>query len=537
LNILWRVLHRSTPYFRARTAGRHFAVAAVALLVAGCSAAGEGSGQGNVTADIDHEGTVRLGIAGAPSTLDPAKLPTQGALPATYLLYDRLTKLDDNLEVKPMLATSWKFAADGSNLELTLRQGVTFHDGTPLDAAAVKATLERNKTVSGSTVSSQLDSVTTIDAVDATTVRLNLKPGRGAELPTILAYAAGEIVSPKAIADGRDLATAPGDAGSGPYTVSEFHPNESITLTRVPGPHWDQGAAKAATIQILYSPQGSTRLNALRAGQLDLVQLTGPDITTAEKVSESGSFATSKPSILTPYAMFVHGEAAPFTDPRVREAISFAIDRKTISQDLLDGNCTPRVQPFPEGNWSHADGLEDRLAFNTEKAKQLLAEAGATNVQFQLAFTAGSTFETIAQAIQAQLAPIGVQVVLTPLPSAAAMAGYREGQYHAYLGSMPTDADPAQLLQSSYFGGYRAAEGVRAEVAPLAEKAADPTLTPDQRGDLYKQIWTISAEQASVISICNSTQLWAFSTKVVGVDTMPYRWSGSIDPRYLGITG
>ncbi|WP_281690118.1 ABC transporter substrate-binding protein [Pseudonocardia thermophila] len=515
-------------------AGRCVALVTAAALAVACSSPGPAATDAGAP-ELDREATLRIGLAGPPLTLDPAVLPTQGALPPTFLLYDRLTRLDDDLQVKPMLATAWRFAPDGSSLEFTLREGVRFHDGTPVDATAVKTTLERNKTLPGSTVAPLLDAVTSIDVVDPATVRLNLVPGRGAELPTVLAYAGGEIISPKAIADGRDLALAPGDAGSGPYVVSEFRPGEAITLTRAPGGYWDDDAAKPATVQIVYSAQGSTRLNALRAGQLDLVQLTGPDIKTGEKLAESGAFSIFKTEVLTPYSMFVHGSAPPFTDPRVRQAVSIAIDREAISRDLLGGDCTPRVQPYAPGHWAHADGLEDRLAFDPDRAKQLLAEAGVTDLRFRLAFTAGSTFESIAQAIQAQLAAVGVTVELTPLPSAAAMAGYRQGEHPAYLGSMPTDAEPAQLLQSTYFGGFSAAEGIRDQVVPIAARAADPTLSPEQRGELYRQIWTASAEQASVILLCASKQLWAYSPKVTGVDSMPWRWAGSIDARYLGV--
>lgn len=521
-----------------RTAVRITALAAVAVMAAACSAEAGAPGDGpGPAAAVDRDATLRLGLAGPPVTLDPAVMPSQGALPATFLMYDRLTRLDDDLQPQPMLATSWEFAPDGSTLEFTLREGVTFHDGTPLDAAAVKATIERNQTVSGSTVAPLLDGVTSVEVVDPTTVRFDLAPGRGAELPTVLALGAGEIINPKAIADGRDLALAPGDAGSGPYVLSEFRPNESVTLTRAPGTHWDGDVAPAARIEILYSAQGSTRLNALRAGQLDVAQLTGPDIETGLKVAESGAIAASMAQITTPYSMFVHGDEAPFTDARVRRAVSIAIDRTAISRDLLAGTCAPQVQPFPPGNWAHVDGLEDRLAFDPDEARQLLAEAGASDLRFPLAFTAGSTFETIAQAVQAQLATVGVTVELTPLPSVAAMAGYREGQYPAYLGSMPTDAEPAQLLRSTYFGGFGAAEGVRDAIAPLADQADDPMLTRDQRAERYRQIWTTSAEQASVISLCASSQLWAHAPEVVGIDTMPFRWGGLIDARYLGVTG
>lgn len=506
---------------------------AVAVLAVACTSS---PGTGGAGGSVDRDAVLRIGYAGPTQSLDPAKQGIGGSQPSTFLIYDRLTQIDNDLRVKPMLAASWEFAPNGSYLDMKLREGVTFHDGTPVDAAAVKANLDRGKSLPGSTVAPTLAAITSVNVVDPLTVRLNLAPSSGADLPTVLASNAGEIISPRALADGRDLGNAPGDAGSGPYVVAEYRPNEIVAFERATGQYWDTEAAKPKRVEIVYSPQGSTRLNALRAGQFDVAQLTGPDVQTAERLAESGAFATSRAPILTPYSLFIRSSAPPFADPRVRQAISMAIDRKAISESLLSGDCEPRVQPYPKGHWAHVDGLEEKSAGTPEKARQLLAQLGGNVVNFQLAFTAGSSFEPIAQAIQSQLAAVGIKVELAPLPSAAAFAGYREGRYPAYLGASPIDAEPAQLLKTAYLGGFNAGEAVRATITPLANQANNPTLSQEQRGTLYGRIWTEVAGQASLINICASTQLWAYSPKVTGIDQMPWRWSGLLDARYLAVT-
>jgi peptide/nickel transport system substrate-binding protein len=517
------------------------AVVAVTGLVTACSGSGDNSGDDSgddatQTASIDRAATLRIGYAGPTATLDPAKQTLSSSQPSTFLLYDRLLQLDNDLAPQPMLAESWEFADDGSYLELTLRDGVSFHDGSPVDAAAVKATLERNKTLPGSTVATALADITTVEVVDPTTVRLNLVPGTGAGLPAILSSNAGEIISPTALTDGRDLGTAPGDAGSGPYVLDSFIPNELVTFTRAQGEYWDEDAALAERVEISFVPAAATRLNALRAGQLDVAHITGPDVATADQLGQSGAFEVHKVSVLTQQALYLDARNPLFADARVRQAISRAIDREAIAEDLLNGNCTPAVQPYTEGHWAHVDGLEEELAFDQDEARQLLSEAGASNLTFPLTYPAASSFEPVAQVVQSQLAEVGITVELNPLPSSDADASFRQGRSVAYVGSLAAVADPSQLLTSTYLGGYNAAATLRDQITPLADRADDPTKSQEERGELYGEIWTAVAEQATLVNICATKQDWAYQPTVVNVPDMPWTWAGNFDARYLGVT-
>ncbi|MGW6456252.1 ABC transporter substrate-binding protein [Streptomyces sp. NPDC055078] len=511
-------------------------VGAVASLTLGCSAGQRGAGSAS-GGEPDRGATLRIGYGGPTQSLDPAKQALPTSQPATFLIYDRLTSLDDKFTARPMLAESWQFAPDGTHLELKLRPGITFHDGTPVDAAAVKKNLERNKNLPGSTVALMLEDITSVDVVNATTVRLNLKKGRGASLPRVLSSNAGEIISPKALADGRDLALSPGDAGSGPYLVKEFRPNETVVLERAPGKYWDTKAALPKRVEISFVAAAATRINALRAGQLDVAHILGADVETAEKLAGGGSFKTHKVSVLSQQALYLRSSDPKFADPRVRQAISLGINRKEISEQLLGGNCEPLVQPFPAGHWAHAPGLEGRMAHDPKRAKKLLADAGVTSLTFKLDVAASSAFEQVAQVVQSQLAPLGIKVELAPLPSSDSDAAYREGRYPAYLGPVSAVADPSQLLDTTYLGPLGGADAVRDKVRPLADQAEDPTLTQAQRGDLYRQIWTNAAEQATLINICSTKQVWAYAPKVTGVESMPWTQAGLFDARYLQVTG
>jgi peptide/nickel transport system substrate-binding protein len=525
--------HHSPRQHNSRTRSG-IVLAVVAALALSCSSGQDPTGS---AAEIDPEASLRIGHVGPVPSLDPTQQTLGTEQAATFLLYDRLTQLDNNYEVQPMLATSWEFAPDGSYLELKLRPGVTFHDGTPVDAGAVKGSLERMKTAPGSTAAPLLTDITSIQAVDATTVRLMLVAGRGAALPAVLASHAGEVMSLNALSDGRDLAMAPGDGGSGAYVVSEFKPNEIVVLERSSTPYWDPEAAKPKRIEIRRTPVASVGLNALRSGQLDMVLTTATDVESAQQLAQTGAAKVAEYSLLTPsHALFMNSAHPAFRDPRVRAAISMAIDRAAICRDLLAGNCEPRVQPYPDTHWAHAANLDDLVQYTPDKAKQALADAGAGNVRFPLVFSIGSSYETVAQVIQSQLAAAGITVDLMPLPTAEAFGGYREGRYPAYLTTMLPAADPAQLMDVTFLAGSNAAEAVRGQITPIAEQAERPGLSKEQRAALYGQVWTEIAQSSAAIPIISNRVAWAYSPKVIGVDKMPWGWSGYFDARYLGVT-
>lgn len=514
---------------------RSLLAGAAVLLTATAACSSGGSSSAGAPGEIDRSATLRIGFAASTPGLDPAQQTAAAAMGSTFLLYDRLTRMSNDLQVEPMLATKWTFAPDGSSLDLDLRQGVTFHDGTPLDAAAVKGSLDRAITLPGSTVANQLASVAGVEVVDADTVRLRLKPGRGAELPAVLATNVGEIISPKAIADGRDLGTAPGDAGSGPYTVTEFRPNEKIVYERAAGTYWDADAGFPQRIELTYFADGTARVNGLRAGQLDLVHLTGADVATAVRLGDTGAFKVHVVNTLVNFEFFLRSDLPTFADARLRQAISYAIDRAAIGQ-ALDGNCDPTLQIYPQGNWAHADGLDPAAAFNPDRARALLAEIGGPPPRLSVAVPAASSMPKIAQVVQSQLAAVGIQLDLVSMPLRDAISAYQEGRQPALIHALSPTPDPSQLVAQTYLGPYRAAGAMTPQVQELAATAANPLQTQEQRGAVFGQIWKLTQDQATMLNLCAAKQAWGYQPKVTGVDDMPWTWAGVFDARGVAVT-
>jgi len=174
--------------------------------------------------------TLRIGLAEDPDVLDPTLARTFVGRVVFAALCDKLVDIDDKLNIVPQLATSWQWSADGRALTMKIRPGVTFHDGEKLDAAAVKFNLERHKTMAGSTRRGELAPVTSVDAVDASTVRLNLN-APFAPLLAQLADRAGMMVSPKAAkAEGDKFGLKPVCAG--PYKFVERVQQDRIVVEK-----------------------------------------------------------------------------------------------------------------------------------------------------------------------------------------------------------------------------------------------------------------------------------------------------------------
>ena len=212
--------------------------------------------------------TLRIGLAEDPDVLDPTLARTFVGRIVFAAMCDKLFDIDDKLNIVPQLATSYEWSADNKALTLHLRSGVTFHDGEKLDAAAVKYSIERHKTMAGSNRRGELAPVQSVDVVDPMTVRLNLS-APFSPLLAQLADRAGMIVSPKAAqAEGDKFGAHPVCAG--PFKFVERVPQDRIVLERFPN-YWNKAAVHFDRIVYLPIVDSTVRLANLRSGQLDFI--------------------------------------------------------------------------------------------------------------------------------------------------------------------------------------------------------------------------------------------------------------------------
>ena len=357
----------------------------------------------DVPATVDENATFRFGVStGAAATLDP-HLNRQAYGPQWYgMAYDTLIHMDRVGNLGPMLATEWEFSADGKQLVLKLRHGVTFSDGQPFNAAAVKANIERGKTLTDSAVAADLDAVASVDVVDEYTVRLDLTTPTAVILSR-LATKAGTMVSPAAMNGAVDLDVTP--VGTGPYVLTKYQTGVSGTYVRNDS-YWG-GRPSVAKIELSLYADSTAGINALQTGQIEMFELL--DKPAIETIEKAGLPARSIEGLKLEWVALDF--AGKFKDPRVREAVGLALDRRQFADFVGKGE--PTWQWVPKSSPYFDPTIGELQPYDVEKAKRLLAEAGYANgFSFTLSFAVRPSTQAAAEVMQEMWAKAGITVAL-----------------------------------------------------------------------------------------------------------------------------
>src|SRR2546427_2425707 len=368
-----------------------------------------GAGAANgVPAARQRGGTRRGGRIADPPNLDPHQSTAAVDRQVFQNLYDKLVDINQNLEIVPMLATSWQIADGGRTYTFKLRQGVVFHDGTPFNAEAVKFNFERMLDKSfGSPRFNEVSLVTGVTVVDPYTVRIALEKPYSPFL-ALLSDRAGMMVSPAAAQKaGKGLAREP--VGTGPYKFVEKRPQERIVLERF-DKHWDKNAGNID--RIIYRPftDENARLANLRADELDIIDQVGP--TEIPKLRTDPVLRLLDRSGLEWQGMLIMVAGPPFNKKLLRPALNATIDRRTLVNVVFGETALPANGPFPPALFTYDVPANSRIpARNLDLARQRLREAGMPNgFSFTLKITPGRVAQQIAQVIQSMAADASIKV-------------------------------------------------------------------------------------------------------------------------------
>jgi len=267
-----------------------------------------------VSASWVHAADLRIGLAEDPDVLDPDQSRTFVGRIVYASLCDKLVDITPALEITPMLATGWSWSDDGLTLTMTLREGVTFHDGTPFNAEAVAYNINRSKTLEESRRKSEVASIESTTVVDDYTIQMNLsKPD--ATLIAQLADRAGMMVSPTAAAaTGAEFGLAP--VCSGPFAFKERVQQDRIVLEKFPA-YWNADAINFDSVTFLPIVDGTVRLANLRAGDIDILErLSATDVASAAFILTGAmDTLTQKPS--SPAALVVPAALQPSRSSKI----------------------------------------------------------------------------------------------------------------------------------------------------------------------------------------------------------------------------
>jgi ABC-type transport system substrate-binding protein len=388
---------------RRRLLGLGAALGASGLLAACRGAA--------ATAGATGKGTLSWGWA-LPTSWDPVTSSAGWDVHALSLAYAGLTKLDPSGTAVPALASGWTYRPDGTQVTFTLRPDLAFTDGTPLDATAVKLSLERGRDLAGSLVAAQLANVATITAPDPRTVTLTLSTP-DYQVPNLLAGKTGMIVNPKVFSsDASGIATNP--AGAGPFRLTSYVPNAKATLVRNPA-YWDADSIKLDGFDLYPLPDPATVLAGLGSGQYDVAAIPGSLVDAA---TSAGLVVQIIPSLVVA-VLDVNIAMKPFDDPKVTEALRYAVDRAALLKTVAFGHGDVAYQPFPKGYVGYNPALDGIYAFDPTRARQLL-QASTYGTRPVPVTISTSQAEGVPEQLQQQLAAVGFAPTIDVIPAAQA---------------------------------------------------------------------------------------------------------------------
>ena len=477
-------------------------VVAGVLLLAGCRAGGPGATSGPDIVTV-------LVAADGGQNYDPQTNASPSSGEFTMPVFEPLLTEDKEGKISGGLASKWRFSSAGKRLTLTLRPGVTFQDGTPFDAKAVVDNIKRGQTIDKSVVVGQLGLITAAKARNQRTVVLELKAAGGALLG-YLSGPAGMMGSPKAFA-GKSYPTHP--VGTGPWQVSDAsQPGSDMVYTKFADYH-GPAVVKASTIHIRNSAE-STFVASLNGGSTQAVMLTGAP-TDAETLKDAGfPVHTAGTSYL--HLLYLN-KSGIFADPKVREAISLAIDRQAICTALLDDACTVTGQPLQPASWAY-DTAKKAPAQDVERAKALLAEAGHPDgIEFKAVVSStGTQLQTELTAIQQMLADVNIKMSITAMPVAQLLPTYGAGDADAYYSVNTGGADPAIPLATMAGPAYNPGEYEAPALSSALAEAGTKT-TQQSRAAAYGKASGAYQDVAFNVVVLNQDLRFAVGKKVSGI--------------------
>lgn len=384
--------------------------------------------------------TLRIGLNEDPDVLDPHRARTFVGRIVFTSLCNKLVDITPDLKFTPELATEWQWSDDGKALTFKLRPGVKFHDGEPFNAAAVKANIDRARTLPDSLRKSELTSVESVEVVDDTTVTLKLsRPD--APLLSQLSDRAGMMMSPKALGSA-DFGQKP--VCSGPYKFVERVQNDRIVLERF-ADYWDAKSYNFDRVVFQPIPDTTVRLANLRSGNLDLLERLAPSDVPAVKGDAKLTFAPVSGIGYQGLTINTNnGDRAKTPlgqDKRVRQALELSIDRNVINEVVGQSIYPPAGQPFPLASPYNNPKFAAK-GRDVAKAKQLLKEAGVERVKFELTFGTSTTTQQIAEIIQAMAAESGFDITLRPTEFAAMQKEAQGGNFDVNVIGWSGRVDP-----------------------------------------------------------------------------------------------
>ena len=492
------------------------------------AAAAPASRTGTLRASFQDGGkTLIVAIPQPTVQLDPALAGNNG-YGDIIVVHDNVTEgltrfVLGSAEIEPALAESWTASDDGLVYTFDLRAGVTFHDGTPLDADAVLTNIHRNIDPAHPLYSDQYSysGITYAEVASAEKtgdLQVTLTLNRPITLlPGNLATFAGGLVSPAALEMGADYSQHA--AGTGPFKVESFTPDVELVLV-ANDTYW---GGRPALDRVIFRTiaEDAVRIAELRAASIDVANQI--DLKDVASLASEASLQVITGSFLNVQFLSFNQTLAPFDDVRVRQAFQHAINKQNIADVVFYGNYTLGAGPIAPGLIGYDETLAATYAYDPEGARALLTEAGQEGLTFDLYSRTNSFWPTISQLIQADLAEIGVTANIVSLQDPEFFGTINASEAPAFINDWTWDNGDADNIVSSLYASERAKTRLgyqRAEVVDLVAQA-QVERDPAVRAELYKQVQTYILEDSASVFLGYPSRAIAAQADVKNLQLSP----------------
>ncbi len=459
-----------------------------------------------------------VGLDTAPLTLDPRFSTDATAAQIEGLLFEGLTDSDERQQRHGNLASAWEQPDDRTYI-FFLRSGLRFSDGSALDAADVKATYE--SVLNPSTRSPKRDALTVIeqvDAMDAHTVRFRLLQAQAG----FLASTGLGILPSEQVGTG-SVSPLAKPIGSGPFRLADAQATETLVL--LPNPNYPAAKPHLTGIVFRVIPDAITRLLELKRGTIDLVQ-SGIDPDSMGWLRTQNQLAASCIPATAFQYLGMNLRDPRLADRRIRRAIAYALDRDAITDSVLNGLAQPANSLLPPGHWAHYPRTP-QYKHNPAKARRLLDHAGWPDPdgngpmpRFRLRYTTTNVElrRRLAEAMQAQLAEVGIELEIRSYEWATFYHDVRQGNFEIYSLAWIGIEDPDLFFQI-FHSQEQPPRGMNRGFFADARMdrltlAARQNLDPQQRRALYAAVQIRAARQLPVIPLWWPSQCAVHTTRL-----------------------
>jgi peptide/nickel transport system substrate-binding protein len=508
--------------------------AATALTLAACGSGAAPAASGGDAGAPQAGGTLTFAVGSDQGCVDPQQVASNDSIYSLRQIVDSLTDQDPNTgAIVPWLATKWQVNADATAYTFTLRSGVTFSDGTPLDASAVKANFDKVPQLGARATlpKGYLAGYVGTTVVDPTTVTVAFSKPNVQFLQGTSTHSLG-ILSPATVAKSDDERCA-SVIGSGPFVIQSYTLNQATVLTKRAGYSWGSslwkhpGEAYLDKLEFRVVPESGVRTGSLQSGEVDAIGSIGQQDEAPLSAAGVQLPARANPGI--PFGIGFNLAKPIVSDPAVRSAISLAINRPEIVSAVFTAQTKPATSALASSTPAYADESA-LLGFDAAKAGSVLDAAGwaagadgirakdGQRLSIELTWFANAgTNRPALELIQQQLKAVGIDLQLKERPIADAPQVQQSGDFVATWGNL-TRADP-DILRSQY--STAGTNYYRLPPSPLdallADQAAqtDPTARAATAGQaqqvLLQNAFTVPVvELTTVLGVAANTHDIAF---------------------------